>query len=198
LQLNGYMIAKPTVLARISHEELEHLFRGYGYTPYFVEGHEPERMHQLMAGTLDTVIAEFERIQTGARQKGSAERPRWPMIVLRSPKAWTCRRQAHRDSWRAHQGPWSRCTREGRGCARLPAPDANCLDSFFPGLDRFVKGDAPALRRSPGRDLLLRPWCSPPREIAEGGSGRQATRAVDLFGGGDVYTFYDPNATLSR
>jgi xylulose-5-phosphate/fructose-6-phosphate phosphoketolase len=69
LQLTGYTIAKPTVLARISHEELEHLFRGYGYTPYFVEGHEPERMHQLMAGTLDTVIAETERIQTGARQK---------------------------------------------------------------------------------------------------------------------------------
>jgi phosphoketolase len=73
LQLTGYTIAKPTVLARISHEELEHLFRGDGYIPYFVEEHEPERMHQLMAGTLDTVIAEIERIQTGARQKGSAK-----------------------------------------------------------------------------------------------------------------------------
>jgi xylulose-5-phosphate/fructose-6-phosphate phosphoketolase len=109
LHLNGYKIANPTVLARISHEELEQLLRGYGYVPYFVEGHEPERMHQLMAGTLDTVIAEIERIQVDARQKGATERPRWPMIVLRSPKGWTCPKEIDgkrtEDSWRAHQVP---------------------------------------------------------------------------------------------
>src|SRR5438270_520368 len=80
LHLNGYKIANPTVLARISHEELEQLLRGYGYTPYFVEGHEPEKMHQLMAATLDRVIDEIKRIQNDARSgKKGADRPRWPM-----------------------------------------------------------------------------------------------------------------------
>ncbi|MBK8289032.1 MAG: phosphoketolase family protein [Cellvibrionales bacterium] len=89
LHLNGHKIAGPTVLARISHEELDALFRGYGYTPYFVEGDDPLLMHQLMAATLDTVIADIQRIQHNARANGFAERPRWPMIVLRSPKGWT-------------------------------------------------------------------------------------------------------------
>src|ERR1700746_2902322 len=89
LHLNGYKIANPTVLARISHEELDHLFRGYGYTPYFVEGHEPEKMHQLMASTLDAIVEDIQRIKVDARN-GTRERPRWPMIVLRTPKGWTC------------------------------------------------------------------------------------------------------------
>ena len=109
LHLNGYKIANPTVLARISHEELDQLFRGYGYTPYFVEGHEPEQMHQLMAATLDTAIAEIQRIKAAAREKGVTERPRWPMIVLRSPKGWTCPKEIDgkrtEDYWRAHQVP---------------------------------------------------------------------------------------------
>src|SRR5581483_6185230 len=88
LHLNGYKIANPTVLARISHEELESLLRGYGYTPHFVEGDDPKKMHQLMAGTLDAVLADVQKIQTAARSKGFTERPRWPMIVLRSPKGW--------------------------------------------------------------------------------------------------------------
>src|SRR5438477_94951 len=78
LHLNGYKIANPTVLARINHEELEQLLRGYGYLPYFVEGHEPETMHQLMASTLDTVVAEIQRIQSDARTRGVTTRPRWP------------------------------------------------------------------------------------------------------------------------
>src|SRR6201997_25906 len=73
LHLNGYKIANPCILARISHEELDHLFRGYGYTPYFVEGHEPETMHQLMAGTLDTVIGEIQRVKSDARRDGFTE-----------------------------------------------------------------------------------------------------------------------------
>ncbi|HEX8055584.1 MAG TPA: phosphoketolase family protein, partial [Novosphingobium sp.] len=108
LHLNGYKIANPTVLARISHEELDQLFRGYGYTPYFVEGSEPAAMHELMAETLDKVFAEIARIKAEARS-GVRERPRWPMIVLRSPKGWTCPKEIDgkrtEDYWRSHQVP---------------------------------------------------------------------------------------------
>ncbi|MDZ4782144.1 MAG: phosphoketolase family protein [Planctomycetia bacterium] len=89
LHLNGYKIAGPTVLARIPHDELEALFRGYGYTPHFVEGDDPLEMHRLMAATLDTVVAEIQHIQIEARANGFKTRPRWPMIILRSPKGWT-------------------------------------------------------------------------------------------------------------
>jgi xylulose-5-phosphate/fructose-6-phosphate phosphoketolase len=82
LHLNGYKIANPTVLARISHDELQHLFLGYGYTPYFVEGSEQATMHQRMAATLDTVVAEIRALQHQARTTGIPERPRWPMIIL--------------------------------------------------------------------------------------------------------------------
>jgi xylulose-5-phosphate/fructose-6-phosphate phosphoketolase len=109
LHLNGYKIANPTVLARISREELENLFIGYGYKPYFVEGYEPEAMHQLMAKTLDTVIAEIQAIQNNARTGGIVRRPRWPMIILRSPKGWTGPKEVDglrtEDSWRSHQVP---------------------------------------------------------------------------------------------
>ncbi len=89
LHLNGYKIAGPTVLARISHEELEQLFRGYGYVPYFVEGDDPESMHRLMAETLDKAFDEIKKIQLEARTNGFSKRPHWPMIVLRTPKGWT-------------------------------------------------------------------------------------------------------------
>ena len=89
LHLNGYKIANPTILARITHEELDQLLRGYGWTPYFVEGHEPALMHEAMAATLDTVVEQIKVIQTDARVHGNAARPRWPMIVLNSPKGWT-------------------------------------------------------------------------------------------------------------
>ncbi len=89
LHLNGYKISGPTVLARIPKDELEALFHGYGYSPYFVEGDDPLEMHQLMAATLDAVIAEIKRIQQDARLNGFKERPRWPMIILRTPKGWT-------------------------------------------------------------------------------------------------------------
>src|SRR5262249_13808605 len=94
---------------RISHEELDHLFRGYGYTPHFVEGDEPETMHELMATTLDKIVAEIQRIKADARRNGSSKRPRWPMIVLRTPKGWTCPKEIDgkrtEDYWRAHQVP---------------------------------------------------------------------------------------------
>ena len=109
LHLNGYKIANPCVLARISSEELESLFRGYGYTPYFVEGHEPKKMHQQMAVTLDAVIRQIQRIKADARRNGFTKRPRWPMIVLRSPKGWTGPKtidgKRTEDYWRSHQVP---------------------------------------------------------------------------------------------
>ncbi|RPI63763.1 MAG: phosphoketolase family protein, partial [Planctomycetaceae bacterium] len=111
LHLNGYKIAGPTVLARLTHQELDQLFRGYGYTPYFVEGDEPEAMHQLMAATLDTALAEIKSIQTDARVKGVKDRPRWPMIILRSPKGWTGPKTVDglptEGSFRSHQVPLS-------------------------------------------------------------------------------------------
>ncbi len=109
LHLNGYKIANPTVLARISPEELDQLFRGYGYTPYVVEGDDSAAMHQLMATTLDTVLADIKRIQADARERGAKERPRWPMIVLRTPKGWTGPKEVDgkptEGSWRSHQVP---------------------------------------------------------------------------------------------
>jgi len=109
LHLNGYKIDNPALLARISRDELESLLRGYGYTPYFVEGNEPGVMHQLMATALDEVIGEIKRIQSSARTRGNAERPRWPMIVLRSPKGWTGPKEVDglpvEGTWRAHQVP---------------------------------------------------------------------------------------------
>ncbi|MBW4510183.1 MAG: phosphoketolase family protein [Scytonematopsis contorta HA4267-MV1] len=110
LHLNGYKIANPTVLARLSRHELEYLFVGYGYKPYFVEGSEPEIMHQLMAGTLDTVIEEIKSIQREARVHGFKSRPQWPMIILRSPKGWTGPKEVDgkktEDFWRSHQVPF--------------------------------------------------------------------------------------------
>ena len=89
LHLNGYKINNPTVLARIEHEELEQFLRGCGWTPYFVEGDEPEKMHELMASTLDKAIADIRQIQSNARNQNDTTRPRWPVIVLKSPKGWT-------------------------------------------------------------------------------------------------------------
>jgi xylulose-5-phosphate/fructose-6-phosphate phosphoketolase len=109
LHLNGYKIAGPTVLARLGDEELTDLMHGYGYEPYFVAGSDPAAMHALMADTLDRVLSEIHRIQENAREHGFTERPRWPMIVLRSPKGWTGPRvvdgKAVEGTFRSHQVP---------------------------------------------------------------------------------------------
>jgi xylulose-5-phosphate/fructose-6-phosphate phosphoketolase len=111
LNLNGYKIANPTILARISHDELESLFVGYGYKPYFVEGSDPAVMHQRMAATLDTAIGEIRALQQQARTTNTPFRPRWPVIVLRSPKGWTGPKEINghkaEGSWRSHQVPFS-------------------------------------------------------------------------------------------
>ncbi len=109
LHLNGYKIANPTVLARIGHEELGSLLTGYGYRPYFVEGSDPAVMHQQMAATLDRAIAEIKEIQDDACLRGVSQRPRWPAIVLRTPKGWTAPAEVDgmklEGYWRAHQVP---------------------------------------------------------------------------------------------
>jgi xylulose-5-phosphate/fructose-6-phosphate phosphoketolase len=109
LHLNGYKIANPTILGRLSDAELTELFTGYGYKPHFVEGHEPERMHQLMAHTLDVVIEEIRAIQNAARKERCTGLPAWPMIILRTPKGWTGPKivdgKPVEDTWRAHQVP---------------------------------------------------------------------------------------------
>jgi len=111
LHLNGYKISNPTILARITHEELEQLLRGYGWTPYFVEGSDPALMHETMAAPLDTVLEEIKNIQQDARANGSGKRPRWPMIVLNTPKGWTGPKKVDglqiEGTFRAHQVPLS-------------------------------------------------------------------------------------------
>lgn len=117
LHLNGYKIAGPTVLARLPHDELESLFIGYGYRPYFVEGDDPATMHQRMAVTLDAVVADIKKIQRAARTKGFTKRPRWPMIVLRSPKGWTGPKvvdgKQAEGTFRSHQVPMGDMAKPG-------------------------------------------------------------------------------------
>ena len=123
LHLNGWKIANPTIFARISRDELAELMRGYGHKPYFVEGDEPEAMHQQMAETLDTVIPEIKQIQEDARQRGKTQRPEWPMIVLRSPKGWTGPREVDgvqvEGTWRSHQVPLANLAKEPKHVKQL-------------------------------------------------------------------------------
>lgn len=111
LHLNGYKIANPTVLARIPKEELEQLFKGYGYKPYFVEGDVPEEVHELLATTLDIIIDEIKQIQNEARANGFTKRPQWPMIIFTTPKGWTGPKEVDgikiEGTWRSHQVPLS-------------------------------------------------------------------------------------------
>ncbi|KAG9582535.1 D-xylulose 5-phosphate/D-fructose 6-phosphate phosphoketolase, partial [Aureobasidium melanogenum] len=123
LHLNGYKINNPTVLSRISHEELKALFVGYGWEPYFVEGSDLDTMHQAMAATLERAVTEIKAIQKKARESGKAERPRWPMIVLRTPKGWTGPRTVDghflEGYWRAHQIPLTNVLKDNDQLALL-------------------------------------------------------------------------------
>ena len=117
LHLNGYKIAGPTVLARIPRDELEALFRGYGYAPYFVEGDDPMVIHQLMATALDSVVTDIQNIQRDARANGFHKRPCWPMIILRSPKGWTGPKivdgKPTEGTFRSHQVPMGEMSHPG-------------------------------------------------------------------------------------
>ena len=132
LHLNGFKIANPTIFSRISHEEVEQFFRGCGWEPRFVEGSEPEKMHQQMAATLDWAIREIKRIQQHARTTGDTTRPRWPMIVFRSPKGWTGPKEVDgnpvEDCFRAHQVPIS------------PGPDT---EKHLPILEQWLRSYHP-------------------------------------------------------
>lgn len=116
LHLNGYKIANPTILSRIPHKQLEQLFIGYGYKPYFVEGDDPEKMHQLMAETLETIFAEIKSIQKEVRTKKQNKLPIWPILILRSPKGWTGPKEVDglktEDFWRSHQVPFAKMDRD--------------------------------------------------------------------------------------
>ncbi len=123
LHLNGYKIANPTILARIGDDELEDLLVGYGYQPYLVQGYEPESVHQSLAATLDTVFDEIAATQRAARQDGIADRPQWPVIVLRTPKGWTGPREVDgkpvEGTWRAHQVPLAAAREDSRHLTML-------------------------------------------------------------------------------
>ena len=117
LHLNGYKIASPTILARIPKDELQKLFEGYGYKPHFVEGNEPEKVHQQLAAVMDTVIGEIQQIWSDARTHMVQGRPIWPMIILRTPKGWTCPAEIDEkkceDYWRSHQVPMGEMDKPG-------------------------------------------------------------------------------------
>jgi len=123
LHLNGYKINNPTILARISHEELENLFKGYGWTPHFVEGSDPMKMHQAMAATMEKCVRDIRGIQNEARASGKPQRARWPMIVLRSPKGWTGPKTVNGHKvegfWRAHQVPLAEVRTNSRHLKQL-------------------------------------------------------------------------------
>ncbi|SEI53442.1 phosphoketolase family protein [Nitrosomonas eutropha] len=125
LHLNGYKIANPTILARISREELNQLFYGHGYRPYIVEGEDPLAMHQLMASTLDQVLTEIRSIQAQAQLEGVTRYPRWPMIILRTPKGWTGPKTVDglkiEGSWRSHQVPLSELAKKPEHLQQLEA-----------------------------------------------------------------------------
>ena len=152
LHLNGYKIANPTVLARIPHEELEALMRGYGYAPHFVEGDDPKTMHELMAATLEKVINDIRRIQHDARSEGFTKRPAWPMIVMRTPKGWTCPKEIdgkrEEGYWRSHQVPMS----ADAGPSRARAHPRN-LDEELPARGAVRRNRPPQARTRRARAL---------------------------------------------
>jgi xylulose-5-phosphate/fructose-6-phosphate phosphoketolase len=177
LNLNGYKIANPTVLARITHEELESLFVGYGYKPHFVEGAEPSKMHQLMAATLDTVIGEIRALQKKAREGGKFERPRWPMIVLRTPKGWTCPKEiaGHKveGSWRAHQVPMADVRSNPASLKLLESWMRSYQPEELFGADGQLRADLKALAPSGPRRMSANPH-------ANGGQLRRELKLPDF------------------
>ncbi|HEY7592075.1 MAG TPA: phosphoketolase family protein [Actinophytocola sp.] len=226
LHLNGYKIANPAVLARIPQDELDALLRGYGYAPRYVSGSDPERMHQEMATTLDDVFDEIAAIQLAARADGRGERPRWPMIVLRSPKGWTGPSEVDgvrvADTWRAHQVPLA-TVRENAGhlamleeWLRSYRPEELFDDAGRPAPELLEA--APAGRRRMGTNphanggLLLRPLALPDfRDFAvtvdgHGAPASEPTRVLGRFlcdvvernAGARNFRIFGPDETASN
>lgn len=161
LHLNGYKINNPTILARISHKELEMLMRGYGWKPYFVEGDDPMTMHQAMAATLEQCVVEIRKYQKEARDSGKAIRPMWPMVVLRTPKGWTAPRKVDghylEGFWRAHQIPLTRVLQDEEQLKLLE----NWMRSYKPeelfGEDGKLIPELKALAPSGNRRMTANP-----------------------------------------
>jgi xylulose-5-phosphate/fructose-6-phosphate phosphoketolase len=201
LHLNGYKIAGPTVLARIPHAELESLFKGYGYKCWFVEGHEPEVMHQKMAATMDAVIQEIRSIQEDARTNGFFERPEWPMIILRSPKGWTGPKELDgkpvEGTFRAHQVPLDAVIRRPDELRMLEAwmrsyrpdelfGDAGTLRAdvaaLAPGGDRRMGANPHANGGLLLKDLALPNFCDYAVDVPKPGeTTAEATRVQSIF-----------------
>ncbi len=177
LHLNGYKINNPTILARISHEELENLFKGYGWTPHFVEGADPMVMHKQMADTLERCVVEIRRLQREARASGRVTRPRWPMIVLRSPKGWTGPKEVNghkvEGTWRSHQVPMAEIKTNAANLTKL----AEWLHSYKPeqlfGDDGALRPELKALAPKGARRMSANPH-------ANGGLIRKALRMPDF------------------
>jgi len=177
LHLNGYKINNPTILSRVSHSELDQLFRGYGWTPHFVEGDEPADMHPRMAATLERCLAEIRDIQGEARAAGKATRGRWPMIVLRTPKGWTgpARVNGHRVEgfWRAHQVPLTGVREDPKRLAQLEDwLKSYKPDELFDQAGRLVP-ELKALAPDGDRRMSANP-------VANGGLLRKALRMPDF------------------
>ncbi|MFZ1916316.1 MAG: phosphoketolase family protein [Terriglobales bacterium] len=177
LHLNGYKIDNPTLPARISHDELENLLRGYGWTPYFVEGSEIDSMHQAMAATTEHCIQEIREYQESARKHGMVRRPRWPMIVLRSPKGWTAPREVEghylEGFWRAHQVPLP--------AAKKDPEQLRILENWMHSLKPEVFFDADGKLASRFRELApsgMRRMSANPH--ANGGRLKKALRLPDF------------------
>ncbi|MHB8636700.1 MAG: phosphoketolase family protein [Fimbriimonadaceae bacterium] len=226
LHLNGYKISNPTILARISREELEGLLIGYGWTPLFVEGHEPAIMHKAMAAALDTAITEVKRIQHEARIHGVTTRPRWPMIVLNSPKGWTGPKVVDglqvEGTFRAHQVPLSDPAKSPEHLIQLEA----WLRSYRPeelfdkdgALKRELAALAPVGERRMGanphanggillRDLRMPDFCDYALEIAEPGVtgigdthvlGKFVRDVIKLNHAQRNFRLFGPDETLSN
>jgi xylulose-5-phosphate/fructose-6-phosphate phosphoketolase len=177
LHLNGYKINNPTLLARISHEEVRDLFKGYGWMPYFVEGDEPMVMHQQMAAALEDCILEIRRVQQQMRAGGTAGRARWPMIVLRSPKGWTGPKEVdgHKVEgfWRAHQVPLAAVHENPAHLAQLEAWLRSYRpDELFDDKGRLIP-ELKALAPKGSRRMSANPH-------ANGGLLRKALRTPDF------------------
>jgi xylulose-5-phosphate/fructose-6-phosphate phosphoketolase len=224
LHLNGYKIANPTILARIPREELTALLTGYGYEPYYVEGHEPEAMHHLMAATLETVYQRISAIQLQARTRAVTTRPRWPAIVLVSPKGWTGPKfvdgKAVEGTFRAHQVPVAQFQEHPEHLAILetwmrsyrPEELFDANGAFVPELAALAPRGNKRMGSNPIangglllRDLAMPDFCEHALRVASpGATNGEATRVLGTFlrdvmrANATTFRVFGPDETLSN